>query len=132
MEPFATVSDVEKRWRTLSDIEKNRAEALLSDASVIVKAMCDKHGIEIKESDEIQALTIEMIVCEMVKRAMLSPVDEVPVSQKSKTAGPYSESFTYVNPTGDLYITKSEQTRLGIGRQRMFSIQPMGGVANEG
>lgn len=133
MEPFATVDNLQTRWKTLSDIEKSRAEALLMDASVIVLTMCAKHGVEIDSGDELQAMNLERIVCEMVKRAMLSPVDQAPLSQFSQTAGSYSESGTYVNPTGDLYMTAKDKQSLGIGRQRMFSIQPLiEGVEDEG
>lgn len=131
MEAFATTEALTKRWRALSDVERERAEALLMDASVIVLTMCAKHGVEIG-GDELQAQNLERITCEMVKRAMLSPVDQAPMSQFSQTAGSYSESGTYVNPTGDLYMTASERKSLGIGRQRMFSIRPMGGAEDEG
>lgn len=131
MEAFATTEALARRWRALSDVERERAEALLMDASVIVLTMCAKHGVEIG-GDELQAQNLERITCEMVKRAMLSPVDQAPMSQFSQTAGSYSESGTYVNPTGDLYMTASERKSLGIGRQRMFSIRPMGGAEDEG
>lgn len=132
MEAFATTEQLESRWKSLDDVEKPRAETLLMDASVIVATMCAQSGIAIDETDELQALTVQSIVCEMVKRAMLAPVDQAPMSQFSQTAGPYSESGTYANPTGDLYLTSSEKKRLGLGKQRMFFIRPTGGAADEG
>lgn len=131
MEAFATVDDLQGRWKQLSDLEKTRAEQLLLDASVILATMCDRSGVIIDPEDELQALTINFTVCEMVKRAMLSPVDQAPMSQFSQTAGSFSESGTYVNPTGDLYLTSNEKKRLGIGKQRMFSISPTGGVDSD-
>lgn len=131
MEPYATVDGLQKRWRVLSDVERERAEVLLADASVILATMCRDAHVAIDTSEELQALTVESIVCEMVKRAMLSPVDQAPMSNFTQTAGSYSESGTYVNPTGDLYLTSTEKKRLGIGRQRLFSISPSG-VAYEG
>lgn len=132
METFATITDLQSRWRALSDIEKTRAETLLMDASVIIATMCAQSSITIDTTDELQAMTLEAITCEMVKRAMLSPIDQAPMSNYSQTAGSYSESGTFVNPTGDLYLTSSEKKRLGIGKQHMFSIRPTGGVLNEG
>ena len=132
METFATITDLQSRWRALSDIEKTRAETLLMDASVIIATMCAQSSITIDTTDELQTMTLEAITCEMVKRAMLSPIDQAPMSNYSQTAGSYSESGTFVNPTGDLYLTSSEKKRLGIGKQRMFSIKPTGGVLNEG
>ena len=132
METFATITDLQSRWRALSDIEKTRAETLLIDASVIIATMCAQSSITIDTTDELQSMTLEAITCEMVKRAMLSPIDQAPMSNYSQTAGSYSESGTFVNPTGDLYLTSSEKNRLGIGKQHMFSIRPTGGVLNEG
>lgn len=128
MEAFATVEQLESRWRSLSDLEKPRAETLLLDASVIICDECEKHGIEVDSSDEKQSLKFEAITCEMVKRAMLTPIDQAPINNYSQTAGSYSESVTYVNPTGDLYLTSGEQKRLGFKRQRVFSVRPTGGV----
>lgn len=132
METFATITELQSRWRALSDIEKPRAETLLMDASVIIATMCAQSSITIDTTDELQTMTLEAITCEMVKRAMLSPIDQAPMSNYSQTAGSYSESGTFVNPTGDLYLTSSEKKRLGIGKQHMFSIRPTGGVLNEG
>lgn len=132
METFATITELQSRWRALSDIEKTRAETLLMDASVIIATMCAQSSITIDTTDELQTMTLEAITCEMVKRAMLSPIDQAPMSNYSQTAGSYSESGTFVNPTGDLYLTSSEKKRLGIGKQHMFSIRPTGGVLNEG
>lgn len=131
MEAYATIDDLQARWKALSDIEMPRAEVLLMDASVIVATMCANSGIEISDTDEMQQLTVKSVVCEMVKRAMLSPVDAPPVSQMSQTAGPFTGSMTYANPNGELYLKDSEKKRLGLGRQRLFSIMP-GGLADEG
>lgn len=130
MEAYATTEQLASRWRVLDDVETARANILLLDASVILATMCAQSGIEIDDADEIQALAIESIVCEMVKRAMLAPLDEAPMKQYSQTAGSYSESGTFVNPTGDLYLTSSEQKRLGLGKQRLFSVRPTGGVSD--
>lgn len=127
MEQFAEISDLEKRWRILDDIERNRAETKLIDASAILSSMCKDADIAIDESDELQAHLLNVTVCEMVKRAMMAPVDQAPMSTFSQSAGGYTESGTFVNPTGDLYVTSSEQKRLGIKRQRMKSISALGG-----
>lgn len=130
MEKFATVEDLEKRWRVLSDIEKDTAETKLVDASCIISSMCGKSGVEIDVTNELQANNLKFVTCEMVKRSMLSPSDQPPMSSYSQAAGGYSESMNFVNPTGDLYLTSSEKRILGIGRQRMFSIRPSGGEDN--
>lgn len=125
MNAFAKVSDLESRWRILSVEEKARAETLLLDATVKITLAMNDYRIAIDATNEAQTMALTAINCEMVKRAMLSPVDAPPLSQFSQTAGPYTESQTYVNPTGDLYMTSAEKKTLGIGGQRIGSISPL-------
>lgn len=129
MEPFATIAELETRWRPIAAADKDRAKTKLSDASVIVARECKRAGVDLDVSDELAAADVSMIVCEMVKRAMIAPVDQVPVSQSGITAGPFSEQQTYINPTGDLYLTNGEKRRLGIVGQRIGSIAPQIGGA---
>lgn len=117
---FATVSDVEARWRTLSDDEKTRATALLDDASAMLASMMGG-------SDEVQGkeTLLEIVCCNMVIRAMsASMADAFGVSQSSITAGPYTQSFSYANPGGDMYLTKAERRMLGISSGYIGTIEP--------
>ena len=126
---YADVSDLEVRWRTLTDDEQARAEALLDDAS----AMLDAY-VTVDETDEQQMKLLKIVVCNMVERAMSTGGDIFGVTQQSMTAGPYAQTFNYANPTGDLYITKSEKRLLGIsgtGKGRTIMYQ-MAGDADEG
>lgn len=125
MVAFASLVDLESRWRLLSDDEKERAEMLLSDAATKIALLCEQSGVEIDPENDLQKGALVGINCEMVKRAMLSPIDLPPVSTFAQTAGSYSESQTYVNPTGDIYMTLAEKKLLGIGAQRMGGISPM-------
>jgi hypothetical protein len=108
---YADVSDLEVRWRTLTDDEQARAEALLDDAS----AMLDAY-VTVDATDEQQAALLKIVVCNMVQRSMsTSSGDAYGVSQQSITAVGFTQQYTYSNPTGDLYITKAEKRMLGIG-----------------
>lgn len=129
MDAYATLEDLQSRWRSLSADEQQRATTLLSDAAVKIALACKQSGVAIDAADELQSEALKSINCEMVKRAMMSPIDMPPVSSFAQTAGSYSESQTYVNPTGDLYMTLGEKKMLGIGTQKMGSIPPLiGGV----
>ena len=129
MTAYATLEDLQSRWRQLSADEQQRATTLLSDAAVKIALACKQSGIAIDAADELQSEALKSINCEMVKRAMMSPIDMPPVSSFAQTAGSYSESQTYVNPTGDLYMTLGEKKMLGIGTQKMGSITPIIGGA---
>ena len=115
-DPFATYVDLEARWRTLSTAEQARADVLLGDASQLI--------VDLRPdlASHVSAATLEAIVCAMVKRAMQGPVDLDGVTQTQQTAGPFSQGVSFANPSGDLYLTKGEKQRLGIGVQRAFSI----------
>ena len=129
MTAYATLEDLQSRWRLLSADEQQRATTLLSDAAVKIALACKQSGVAIDAVDELQSEALKSINCEMVKRAMMSPIDMPPVSSFAQTAGSYSESQTYVNPTGDLYMTLGEKKMLGIGTQKMGSITPIIGGA---
>ncbi|HAM15348.1 MAG TPA: hypothetical protein DCP91_05730 [Eggerthellaceae bacterium] len=119
---YADVSDLEVRWRTLTADEQTRAEALLDDAS----AMLDAY-VTVDETDEKQLNLLKIVVCNMVERAMSTGDDMYGVTQQSMTAVGFSQQFSYANPTGDLYITKTEKRMLGIsgtgkGRTLMYGM----------
>ena len=104
--PFATVADLEARWHALTSEERTRAERLLADASDLIRTSCPNWA-------RATPLTLQRVACAIVKRAMLASDDIAGVTQHSQTAGSYSESFSYSNPDGDLYMTRSEKESLG-------------------
>lgn len=123
---FATPSDVEARWRPLSDAEKTRAETLLEDASQKILNE-DTRGV----LDDLDAVTptLRKIACYMVIRAMASGVEAgPPATQHGWTAGSFQSQTTYANPTGDLYLTKAERRELGFSRQRAGGVDMWAGA----
>lgn len=118
---FAVVSDIESRWRELSTDEEARATTLIDDASAMLSAL-----VVVDISDKRQAGLLKMVCCNMVIRAMsASEYDAFGASQMSMTAGPYSQQWTYSNPSGDMFITKMEKRLLGISTSYIGSIRPM-------
>ncbi|MBQ1450564.1 MAG: hypothetical protein IIZ12_06515 [Eggerthellaceae bacterium] len=119
---FADVSDIEVRWRTLTSDERDRATALIEDASAMIATLAK----DIDVADENQLHLINTVVCNMVIRSMsATESDSYGVDSMSMTAGVYSQSWNYNNPTGDLYLTKLEKRLLGITTSYIDSIQPM-------
>ena len=107
---YAEVADVEARWHSLSEEDQQRAGVLIEDASAMLDGL-----VKVDEDDEAQARQLKTVCCNMVIRAMTaSMADMFGVSQQSVTAGPYSQSFSYSNPSGDMYLTKMERRLLGI------------------
>lgn len=104
--PFAAATDLETRWHPLTAAEKTKAEALLFDASDLIVTTCPLWR-------QATAQTLKRITCAVVKRAMLARDDMAGVTQGTQTAGSYSESYTYANPSGDIYLTASEKESLG-------------------
>lgn len=132
-EPFATVDDLEKFWRGLTPDEQTRAEYLLSLASNQLRQIAMNSGKNLDQmitDGQVMKDSVKLVVMEAVKRAMLTPVDAPPVNSmsQSQTAGPYAESstYTYTNPSGDLWFKKSELSSIGIsgGKQTIGTISP--------
>ena len=86
---YAEVSDLEARWRTLTEAERARAASLLADAALRI----DVHAPLGAEST-VQELQARLVVsCNMVQRSMAAG-DGPGLTQGSETAGPFSASWT--------------------------------------
>ena len=119
--PFAQVGDLEARWHALTGEEYNRAEALLADASDLIRTTCPRGPAPTPPR-------LKRTACWAVKRAMQAGPDMSGVTQSTQTAGSYSESLSYANPAGDLYLTTSEKEALG-GDGEAWAYDMAGGAA---
>lgn len=113
MEAFATVKDLESRWRDMDSSEKARAAVLLQDAAAIIMAALEQAHIEIEEDDETQAANLVRVSCAMVQRAMAQGDGE----QQHAWGG-----NLVMNPSGDLYLAKADRRSLGIGGARIGAL----------
>lgn len=113
--PFAVVSDLVDRWRSLTTAEEIRAYVLLTDASQMILDEDRRHVLDALTEP---TSTHVRITCKMVERAMGTPADAPPVTQFSQTMGPFTNAGTLAGPSGDLYLTKAERRQLGFTRQR--------------
>lgn len=120
---YATSDDLEARWRTLTADEKAKADVLLEDAAVRLDAECPP------ADPPTDADARKIVSCEMVKRAMANPAG-VGVTQMGTTTGPFSDQFTFANPTGDMYLTKADRKLLACGGQVAFTV-PLTGYPEE-
>ena len=127
---FATVDDLEKRWRNLDDTEVEQAQTLLTDATAMLMSKLKRHGVTIDSEDEVQANNLKEICCAMVRRCMNAPQDAFDATSISQGAGVYSQSFSFSNASGSLYIKKQEAAILGC-TQRVGALRPQIGGAQE-
>lgn len=122
---YATVQDLESFWRELNAEEENRAAYLLVLASDTLRQVAMNRGKNLDkmiEDGKVLTNTVKQVVMEAVKRAMLTPVDQKPITQGSMTAGPYAESFTFANPAGDIWFKDKEYKMLGLRGQKFSSV----------
>lgn len=127
-DPFATVADLEERWRGLSAQEQARATVLLADATDMIKASAPRWA---KATEE----TRRRICCAVVRRAMLAEQGGAdglteprgPVSAETHTTGPFSDQFSYANPEGDMYLKAAELKQLGGQRSGAFEVDLLAG-----
>ena len=124
IEPFASLADLEARWHPVDASETVKAQTALDDASALIMDECERAGVNVAS---IRHATLTAVVCAMAIRKMSTDDDHLGVTNSAQTAGSFSESFTYSNPMGDLYLTAAERKRLGLRRQRAFSFD---GAAN--
>lgn len=120
---FAAVEDLEARWRGLSDQERRRARVLLEDASDLIR-------VEAPRWKSTSETTRKRITCAMVKRAMeAAPIagehEAAPrgvVASETHTTGPFSDTYSYRNPEGDLFLKRNEIRALGGRKATAFSV----------
>lgn len=113
--PYADVADLTAFWKAPDDA--NRAEVLLKLASQRLRLIGEDVDVDTDEranNSSAYFSTIQWVVMEAVKRALLTPTDMQPVDTFQQTAGPYSENIKYTNPSGDLWFKKSELSALSL------------------
>lgn len=117
---YATVADLESRWRTLTAEEQEKAATLLEDAADVIDS-----EVTIDADDEVMVKRAGRISCDMVRRAMSAQDSELyGVTQASATMGPFSQQATYANATGELYLSRSEKSQLGANSTFIDSLRP--------
>lgn len=107
---FATTDDLAEGWRPLSSAEESVAEVLLSRASIWLRAWFPDLDGRVT-AGVLDAAVPRMVACSMVKRAMVNAnADGVRQSALTQAMGSIqaTESRTYSNPDGNLYVTAQE------------------------
>lgn len=122
---YATVNDYEDRYGPLTASQEDMVTVKLDDAAIVLDA-----NVDTADPSEVMLARLKIVSCAMVNRSMVAEADgAVGVSNASYTMGPFSQSATFSNPSGDLYLTASEKRMLGISRGLIGSIRPVIGGA---
>lgn len=121
---YANSDDLTLYWKAPDS--DARADYLLKMSSNRLRQIALDVGVDIDaevNASEVYFLNVQGVVMEATKRALQTPLDQLPTESYGQTAGPYSENFKYTNPAGDLYFKKAELKLLGLyGNQTLSSI----------
>lgn len=118
---FASITDLEKLWRSLKPTEMERAEALLEIVSNSLRFEGEKVGKDLDkqaESSKVFASVLKSVTVDVVARTLMTSTDQEPMTQMTESALGYSYSGSFLVPGGGLFIKESELKRLGLKRQR--------------
>lgn len=108
---YAEVSDVEAGFRPLDEDERERCDALLEEAAIVIDAYNAEADTERKK----------LVSCRMVRRQLGSDSQSAGIfptgsSQGTVSALGYSQSWTMSGgAVGELYLSKLEKKLLGVG-----------------
>lgn len=113
---LATVDELRASGADVGPADEGRASFLLEWASALVRA---------EAGGEPDPGAGRLVCLSAARRALESGA--AGATQSSETVGPFSESVTWANPSGDVYLTKAERSLLGCGRARVASVSLVGG-----
>lgn len=130
-EPFAVAAYYTENFGSPPAAIADRLDKELARASRYVRRECP--GIDARIAayvldptapDALDPDVAADVVCEMVKSASASASASVGAGVEStqRSAGPYAETVKYVNPIGDLYLSKKQRRLLGCGGQQAFTV----------
>ena len=105
---YATYEDIQRRNET-NEADQDYMKTLLDDAEVIIDAYNSKASENAKK----------LVSCNMVIRMLGSRDEGIPIgaTQATTSAMVYSQTWTNVNGSGEMYLTKLDKKILGVGNR---------------
>lgn len=116
---FASVADYEAKYGSVDDAAILRA--WLDDATAYLTALL---GSSYDPDDAGQAALLRTVCRDMAHRAFAGAAPGYGVSSYAQGANGFTESLSFANAMGDLYLTKAEKALLGIGAQQVGWYEP--------
>lgn len=119
MADYATLADFIKHWPGLTPGREAEAEQKLHEASIEVRALYPDVDQRITDGQQ-DADIPRLVVTRMVKRSMDSPLDDglAGVGSTTSTTGPFSQTLSFINPDGNIYLSKADRRLLDAGKPR--------------
>lgn len=125
---WATIAQYEARYGDVATADEPMLQECLDDATSQINAALDAARIDYSQPSADYARRLMMVCRQMAHRSFGDNGSEYApfgVSQTSQTAGPYTQSFSFSNPYGDLFMTASEKKMLGLSQSYIGSIHPV-------
>ena len=134
MRSFATIDDYVRRYGD-DEQDVSIVRAVLEDASRLIAAELERHGIDWQDPDPDYAERLSQVCRDMAHRSLsvrAVEFSENPIpygaTQHNLSANGFVEYVGFQNSSssgfGEVYMTKAEKKLLGIPRQRIRSLAP--------
>lgn len=107
---YATVGDVEKGFRSLSETERQNCADMLDECAILIDTYNSDATNDVKR----------LVSCRIIRRAIGYADDTtlpLGASQGTISAMGYSQTFTLAGSSGELYLGKVEKKLLGCGNK---------------
>lgn len=113
----------------LAKLNGTNDNGLLAVVSNVLKLNAESRGIDLdaKVTDPDYALIVSKVVCDVCKRELDTAENEYDVNatQATETALGYSQSITFSNAGGGIYLKQNDLKQLGWLRQKVMLFDPM-------
>lgn len=131
---YASIEDMQTLWRSMSNEELARANALIPIVCASLRTEAKKVGKNLDgmvSNDPDLLIVAKSVTVDVVARTLMTDTDKEPMTQYSESALGYSASGTFLVPGGGLFIKRSELERLGIKNKQVIRVIDMCGDNND-
>ena len=131
---YASIEDMQTLWRSMSNEELVRANALIPIVCASLRTEAKKVGKNLDKmvtNDPDLLIVAKSVTIDVVARTLMTDTDKEPMTQYSESALGYSATGTFLVPGGGLFIKRSELERLGIKNKQVIRVIDMCGDNND-
>ena len=116
--------------KQLAKLNGDNNNGLLAVVSNVLKNTAESKNIDLDEKvtdDSDYALIVSKVVCDICKRELDTAENEYDVNatQATESALGYSQSITFNNAGGGIYLKQNDLKQLGWLRQKVMLFDPM-------